>query len=209
MGGKFLMQYDMQDNLVFSKGAAQNSDTATLMAMIPGCVGVSEAMEAADRNGVDYIATLRRGARIFIDAKARRRGCSKFWRKLSNGKPEPEVALEKWSVLPGGKYRKKEGRVGWTLCEAKQTDLILYTFDHEDCRDVFIFPFQLLRIAFKANIAAWYSTCKVDVQDSGRWQSEAVFVPVGLVFSAIRRVSQSTVMRSAGGEVELQYQFNF
>jgi len=203
------MSYDMQDNLVFSKGAAQNTDTATIQAMIPGCVSVDAAMEAADRNGVDYIATLRKGARIFIDAKTRRRGCSKYWRKMADGRHEPEVALEKWSVLPGGKYAKSDGKVGWTLCEQKQTDLILYTFDHEDCRDVFLFPFQLLRIAFKKNIEQWYRTCKVDVQDSGSWQSEAVFVPVTLVFIAIRDISQATVIQSVNGAVELQYKFNY
>jgi hypothetical protein len=207
MGGK-RVTYDMQDNLVFSKGALQTSDTATLMEMISGCHKVEPGLEASDRNGIDYIATLRKGARIFIDAKTRRKGCSKFWTRDTNGRRQPEVALEYWSVMPGGKYGKRMGKVGWTLCETKQTDLILYTFDPEDSRDVFLFSFQLLRMSFRRNCKDWMSSHKVDVQDSGTWQSQAVFVPVSVVFDSVRLVSQATAIPTNEG-VRLQYNFNF
>jgi hypothetical protein len=201
------MIHDFQENLVFSKGEVLSTDTETIKGMIPGCVSCEPTLEAADRNGIDFVATLRRGARIYIDSKTRKPGCSKFW-KMTDGKKEPELALEKWSVLPGGKYRVKNGKVGWTLCEQKQTDMIFFSYPPEDCRTVFLLPFQLLRIAFRKHLPEWQDRFKVDVQDSGTWQSEAVFVPVGCVMDAIRKVSQSTVVKTVGG-ISLQYEFAF
>jgi hypothetical protein len=207
MGGA-VMTCSLQDDLVFSRGEIQNTDAETIKAMIHGCVSVSQAHEATDRNGIDYIATLRRGARVFIDAKTRRSGCSKFWMADQSGKPIPEVALEKWSVMPGGRYRKRDGKVGWTLCEQKQTDFILYTFDRADSREVFLFAFQLLRIAFRRNIDLWFERFKNDIQDSGTWQSQAVFVPVDLVMDAVRSCSHATVVRTSSG-IALQYELGF
>lgn len=202
------MMYDMQDMLAFSKGEALNTDTETLKAMLPGCISVEISTESTDRNGIDYIATLRKGARIFIDAKTRSQGCSRFWKVDANGLKHPEIALELWSVKPNGKYKRTEGKVGWTLCEKKQTDMILYTFDETDCRDVFLFSFQLLRMVFRRNCKEWMETFKVDVQDSGKWESQAVFIPVSVVFDAIRLASQATSSRS-GECLKLEYNCNF
>ena len=173
------MTYSFQDQLKISKGVSQENDLHTIRYMLDGCVDVSVASLALDKRGVDYVATLRGGAQVMIDAKTRAQGCSRFWQ---NG---PELAIEKWSVVPGGKYKMK-GKTGWTLDEAKLTHMILYTFHDSDCRSAYLLPFQSLRMAALRNISAWFDLYKVDQQDSGRWQSEAVFVPAEIVIQAMQ-----------------------
>ncbi len=73
--------------------------------MLHGCSDCSPSVDLnMDKHGVDYIATLRKGAEVYVDAKTRRAGCSRWWR---NGE---EVAIEKWSIMPGGKYSIPENR---------------------------------------------------------------------------------------------------
>lgn len=190
------MKHDFQEDLALTKGDGQNRDTAILIALIPGAVSALPASTAADKNGIDYVVTLRRGAQIFVDSKTRRIGCSKYWSKDPTGLLVPELALEKWSVMPGGKYsiHKDRSKVGWTLCTRKKTDFILYVFDPSDSKDVFLFSFQLLRLAFLAQGAAWFSTYKHESQDNGKWESESVFVPAPVVQTAVALVSQATVI---------------
>jgi hypothetical protein len=185
MGRRQRVIHVFEKCLAFSKGRSQASDCATLLAMIAGATGCRATSVAEDKNGNDYVVTLRHGSEILVDAKTRTAGCSRYWR---NG--EPELALEIWSVCPGGKYEITEGKVGWTRCERKQTDFILFTFDPADCGDVFLISYQLLRIAFIRRGWGWMKQFKVDVQDSGRWQSEAVFVPVGAVQTAVNEAGR-------------------
>lgn len=183
--------YDFGDDLAFSKGERQESDLATLRTMFPRAVSVIKTDEADDRAGTDYIVTLRRGARVKVDAKARRPGCREHWRA------GPEVALEVWNVLPGGKYRTpmNSARVGWTLDESKEIDLILFTFDQADHKFAYIRPLPQLREAFRRNCCDWCRTFKTDTQttcwDTRNWQSECVFVPLVEVDLAIDAVSRS------------------
>ncbi len=188
--------YDFQTQLDFSRGVREVSDIDTIRNMIPGCISVLKTREEMDRQGVDYIARLRKGDELLIDAKTRVRGCSKYW------KSEPEVALEVWSVRPGGKYQTPQSRekTGWTLSESKHVDLILYTFDPIDCDDVFLVSFPLLRMAFHRHFGKWTKPMneggfKRDIQDSFRWESECIFVPIGVVHDGIKAVS--TAKRSA------------
>jgi hypothetical protein len=183
MGG---VVYEFGERLEFSLGKQQDCDKQTIQRMIPGCVSVDDASQLLNTNGVDYVATLRKGAVILIDAKTRDKGCSRFWKAK-----EPEFALETWSVRPGGRFGTPECRAktGWTLCEAKNVDLILFKFDPSDSEDVFLVCFQLLRAAFRTHLPEWRTKYKVDVQSSRSWQSECVFVPEGVVHAAIRRVS--------------------
>jgi hypothetical protein len=176
--------YSMDERLGFSRGVRESTDLATIKKMIPGCVSVVKTDEQQDKNGIDYIATLRRGREINIDAKAREAGCSVYW---NDG---PEVALEIWSVKPLNGHR---GKTGWTLDESKETELVLFTFDPQDCPNCYLVSFQLLRIAFRKNILKWIDTYRVATQKSkenGRmWQSQCVFVPVDTVYDAMRDVS--------------------
>jgi hypothetical protein len=180
--------YDMGNTLAFSRGVRENTDLDTIKQMLPGCVSVEKAEVNLDKQGVDYIATLRRGRQIYIDAKARTPGCSRFWTQ------GPEVALETWSVKP---ERDTVGKVGWTLDESKQTELVLFTFDKKDHPSCYLVSFQLLRCAFHRNYHDWRSAFQVDTQKSNwngsRWKSECVFVPIRTVYDAIQAASMWTL----------------
>lgn len=185
MGCRSVKSYSFDERLAFSRGKRELTDIETLKTMIPGCITITKTDVKTDKLGIDYIATLRRGAEILIDAKARDKGASRFW------KGEPDLALEKWSVIPD---KGITGKVGWTLCEKKQTDMILFTFDPSDTQDVFLMSFQLLRIAFVRNITAWYSRFNHAPQNSFGWRSECVFVPVSVVFNAIMEIQHGKLV---------------
>jgi hypothetical protein len=174
--------YSFSEMLSYSRGVREQTDALTIQRMIAGCVEVCKTSERDDRAGVDYVAALRKGATVLIDAKTRKPGCSKYWRQ------GPELALEVWSVMPGGKYQMPEPKkkVGWTLCEAKNVDYILFTFDPLDSREVFLYPYQLLRMTFRRMLPQWHMLYKKDVQDSGTWQSQCLFVPESVVWSELR-----------------------
>ena len=174
------MTYDFNERLAFSKGKRIGSDRETIMSLLDGCVEVVPACEEDDKAGVDYIATLLRGGIVLVDAKTRTKGCSRYWK---NG--QPELAIEIWSVMPGGKYNQCNPKIGWTLDDAKKTHAVLYTFDPSDCEVAFLFPFQHLRMAARRTVTAWMNRFKVDVQDSGTWESQAVFVPAVEIISAL------------------------
>ena len=175
--------YNFDERLAFSKGTRQRTDLETIKSMIPGCTNVETANTEMDRQGIDYIATLRRGAAIFIDAKAREAGCSKFW---NDG---PELALEIWSVCP---ENGNGGKVGWTLDESKQTNLVLFTFDPSDTAQCYLLSFQLLRAAFHNNFHQWTGIYQRDKQSSIDWKSECVFVPANVVLDAIQDICIGT-----------------
>jgi len=167
-----IKEYPFFERLAWSRSARQESDIQTLHAMIDGCVRVEKTNEQLDKLGVDYVVTLRNGATLLVDAKARERGCSRYW---YNGMPE--VALEIWSVKPDP-VNRSTSKTGWTLCEKKQTDLILFTFDASDCAEAFLVSYQLLRIAFRRHLKLWKAAgLRVATQSSGSWQSECIFVP--------------------------------
>jgi hypothetical protein len=176
--------YLFSERLEFSKGIVQETDLATIRALIPGCTNIVLSTLEQDRNGTDYVATLRGGATVNIDAKRRDRGASRFW----NG--EPDLALEDWSVVPINGAR---GKAGWTLDESKETDLVLFMFDPEDTNECFLMAFQLLRVAFRRNHSEWISRYKDAFQRNPSWRSHCIFVPVSTVLDAIREVSCGTI----------------
>jgi hypothetical protein len=153
--------------------------------MIPGCVNVVKTNTKEDMSGTDYVATLRGGRLVNIDAKTRRFGCSKYWK---NG--EPQLAPEIWSVMPGGRYKTpvERRKTGWTLDESKTCELILCTFDPRDCDQVFLLPFQLYRIAFRRYLNEWMKTFKIQPQDNKTYESLCVFVPQKTIWKAIGEV---------------------
>ena len=168
--------YDFHDRLAFSTSRNGRPLGQVIAETIPGVVRVVATDVAQDKTGVDYIAHLRRGAQVFIDLKMRDRGCGQFW----DG--EEDLALEIWSVIPEDGF---PGKRGWTLDEAKATHYTLHAFDPSDSARVFILPFQLLRKAFRAHFEDWGVRYRHAIQDSGRWRSECLFVPVSVVLTAI------------------------
>lgn len=181
-----MKQYNMWEMLAYSRGVREATDLLTIQNLIDGCVSVMKTDSEIDKTGIDYIATLRKFAEVTIDGKARRPGCSKHW------KQGPELALEKWSVKPAN---GSKGKVGWTLCEAKNVDYILFTFDPSDSDAVFLYPFQLLRMTFRRNYSEWWKHYKTDIQSSGSWKSECIFVPESVVWAALRQAMQGKQIR--------------
>ena len=177
-------EYSFDEKLAFSRGLRESTDLKTIKAMIAGCARVVKADTTMDKTGIDYIATLRRGRDIYIDAKARESGCSKFW---MNG---PELALETWSVIPRD---GRIGKTGWTLDESKQTELVLFTFDPGDHKSCYLVSFQLLRMAFRSCLPEWRTVYQKATQktcgNGGGWHSACIFVPVQAVYKAINEVS--------------------
>jgi hypothetical protein len=184
--------YDFKERLAFSGGVRKESDIDTIKSLVVGCVKVEKTSVAIDKTGVDYIATLRGGATINIDAKTRDVGCSKFWRR-----GEPELSLEIWSVRPGGKYNipRDKAKTGWTLNESSPVDYIYCTFFLDDTDRVYMLPFQLYRMAFHKNFVAWCGIYKHGIQDSGTWDSECIFVPVYVVLEAIGKEMEIKLSR--------------
>ena len=163
--------------LAESKAAQRDIDINIIKASIAGCAKVEKTDEDTDRTGVDYIATLRRGGEILIDAKNRERGASRYWH---DGKPE--LALEIWSVMPEA---DRQGVVGWTLNESTAVDYILYTFDASDTDECYLIPYQLLRMALIRQYKLWVETYGIRIQHSPRWRSMAIFVPARIVLEAV------------------------
>lgn len=183
---KAMAAYSFAEMLEYSRGVREQTDALTIQSMIDGCTQVVKTGLVDDKAGVDYVATLRNGATILIDAKTRTAGCSKYWRQ------GPELALEKWSVMPDGKYSTPlvRSKTGWTLCESKSVDYILFTFDPSDSAEVFLYPYQLLRMTFRRMLPQWWQTYKKDIQESHKdmqsWESQCVFVPESTVWQALR-----------------------
>lgn len=173
-------QYDFDERLHFSTTYKGRSFEEIIAGTIPGVVTVAKTDTAVDKTGVDYVATLRRGATINIDLKLRDAGASKYWQHGFE-----ELALEKWSVVP---ENGRQGVAGWTLDEAKATHYTMHAFAPEDSQRVILLPFQLLRKAFKIHLTEWYRTYQHAQQSSGRWRSECVFVPADIVIEAIAAV---------------------
>lgn len=182
-----MREYEFEDKLAYSKGIARATAKETIKALFgESCVSVDEATMEQERVGIDWVVTLRRGAKVNVDNKLREPGCSKYWH---NGL---DLALEIWSVVPGSCTRDpKVKATGWTLDEKKQTDYTLHTFDPSDTHLVYLLPFQLLRKAFVANFGAWTKKYPRHIQhntrkeDGSKYWSQCVFVPVEVIIAAI------------------------
>lgn len=184
-------EYDFAEKLAFSRGVTEQTHPDTIRTLLgDSCATVRGTCVDMDKKGVDFIATLRHGAEINIDIKARLKGCSRYWR---NG---IDLALEIWSVRP---QNGRRGKIGWTLDESKITDYTLHVFDRTDTDQAFLLPFQLLRMAFCRRFHEWKTSFGKpndrDVQSSGAWTSECVFVPVSDVLTAITFEMQLTPRR--------------
>ena len=171
------MIHDFQSNLAYSLDANTGFDLAILKNKIDGCVDVQKTDVETDKTGVDYVATLRRGATINIDGKTRKQGASRYWRY-----GEPELALEIYSVVPS---EYNQGKIGWTLNESSPVDLILFTFDSSDSNMFYLLPFQHLRMAFRRNGRYWAKKYGIKTEYSNSWRSQAIFVPASVVISAL------------------------
>jgi len=171
---------DFQEKLRYSLGSQQKFDIAILKNHIPHCISIEKTEVETDKTGIDYVARLSDGAEIYIDAKTREPGCSRYW----NG--QPELAIETWSVIT----RRDDGKwiykiPGWTYKKSSNVDYILYTFPENDCREYFFIPFQLLRKASIENYHDWSKRYIRKKQKNRKYYSEAIFVPANVVLQAV------------------------
>ena len=153
-----------QDKLSFSQSKI-DLDMRLIKNYFPRCVNVKKTDIETDKQGIDYIATLDDGAKIFIDAKTREKGAKRFWKH-----GVPEIALEIYS-------NTEEKKLGWTLSGSTKAHYILYTFDAAGSDKFYIFPFQILRKVFFENGKCWIEKYGKKLQESDSWHSQAVFVP--------------------------------
>ncbi len=204
-------EYGFDANLAFSRGVRERIDIDTVKKMIGGCKSVIKTGEDQDRLHVDYEATLHGGGVIDIDAKGRRFGAGRFWNTKSKGREnirpgEPDVAIEKWSVMPTKTRTERlrcgcnhAGKTGWTIDTSSNTHLILYTFDPLDTEEVFLFSFPLLREASRRCLDDWYERYKTGKQFTppkrhrSGWFSEVVLVPVSVVERAVLAVQRGVL----------------
>jgi hypothetical protein len=189
------MAYEWNESLAFSRGEQEQADVTMILRLLPGCVSVEKTDTQADKAGTDYIATLRGGRPVNIDAKLRSQGCSRYWKG-----GEPELALEKWSVMPDG---TKQGKIGWTLSESSTAEMVLFRFHPDDCPNALLLSFQNLRMAFIAKGPAWFIQYKTlvattyDARTGNSWRSECVFVPKSKVWDAIQEVASAPLFSQA------------
>ncbi|MBR2265211.1 MAG: hypothetical protein IJ882_00815 [Paludibacteraceae bacterium] len=160
----------------YSIGNREQFDVSLLERIIPSCAGVVKTETEIDKQGVDYIATLKDGSSVTIDAKTRQPGARKYW------SGEPELALEQYSVV----QRKK---VGWLFKRSPtHPDYILYTFAKEDTDKYYLIPFILLKKAAFENWKQWEQRFKIKYQPNeshGGYTSSALFVPASTLLSAV------------------------
>ena len=178
------MTHSFQEKLEYSLGAREKFDINILKDIIPGCINIEKTTVEVDKTGIDYIATLRKGATINIDAKTRVPGASRFWKY-----GEPEVALEIWSKCEAPGVKPK---IGWTLNESYLTDYVLYTWDKSDTDKFYFLPFQMLRIAFRKNFTEWCNKYFKYKENNYGYESEAVFVPASVVITEINKLMTGT-----------------
>ena len=164
---------DWNEKFGYSISSQQIKDIGIIKRHLPGCISVEKTGEDLDRKGIDYIATLRGGATVLVDAKTRMPGSKQYWK---NG--EVELALETWSVVESKKP-------GWPFKQDSNVDYILYTFDSSDWDKCYFFPFQLLRKAFIQHYNEWIEKYGRKTQVSNSWTSECIFVPASVIVSAV------------------------
>jgi hypothetical protein len=153
----------------------QEQDILLIKSLFPDLDQVQTCSDYQDRKGGDYAGINEEGLHEYIDIKRREPGSSKYWKR------GPEVAIELESVVTGGKYNIPEGRIGWTLDDKKQTDWIIYAFDPSDSPLTFHVPFQVLKDTVKEHLEEWKTKHRVFYQDSGQWQSSAMFIPLYII----------------------------
>lgn len=191
-------EYDFREDLQWSKGQNAERDMHAIRLLFgSSCSEVCTTSKEQDRQGYDYVVTLRRGATVLVDAKRRKQGSSRYWKH-----GEPDLQLEIWSVMP---QPGRKGKAGWTLSESSEADLILFSYDPSDTHEIYLIPFQLLRMAFRRNLTVWqHQYKKTAPQNNGTWHSQCMFVPRSVVAQAINELQWNTkIPLVRGGQLDL------
>lgn len=145
-------------------------------------MSVTKTQMNDDKAGIDYKVALKGGAEINIDMKSRTQGCSKYW----IDKNDPEIPIELYSVI---KIEEGVIKPGWTKDLNTNVDYLIFRFNENDSKNVYLVPFQMLRLALMQFEAEWRKQYKVWTQKSDCWTSQAMFIPISVVMSAIQKIS--------------------
>ena len=167
----------------YSMGAREQFDASVILKFMPNGATVEKTDSSLDKQGVDYIVTLKDGSTVTIDAKTRKPGAGRYWHG------EPELCLERYSVV-------EEKKVGWLFKNSPvHPDYILYTFDKSDTDKFYIFPYVLLRKAAYVNWKLWerrYGIRRQGNTSHGGYNSDAIFVPAGVLVRAVSAQMEGT-----------------
>ena len=168
----------------YSLGNRERFDVSLLKNVIPYCSDVRKTDADVDKQGVDYVATLKDGSIVTIDGKTRKAGSKRYW------KGEPELALEAYSVV-----EKKV--IGWLFKDSKtHPDYVLYTFDRADSDKYYLVPYILLRKAALKYWKRWESQYGMKYQPNethGGYTSSALFVPASTLLTAVSEQMCGTI----------------
>jgi hypothetical protein len=151
--------YNFHENFVFSEGIEEEGDLVKyLLDMIPGSIEFKRASESDDKEGTDYWIVRKPGLQsVKVDIKKRR-----FDPIEKLGKDD--VCIETTSVYIGkDNYPWSPPwldncriKIGWTLDDTKNTDLVVYTWPREDGRRRFwVVYFPHLCRAAQKNWRIW------------------------------------------------------
>lgn len=149
--------YDFGDSLAFSK-TANRIFVPLLCRYVPKIKNIAFTSVSRDDEGIDCSITKDTGDIIRVDLKLRRQDFGKN-----------DVALETWSVC--------HTKVGWTRDFTKKTDYILWYW--KDSHKHYWVAFPPLRQLFNKYWQVW--TYRKEMQDSGGWLSECMFVPIAVI----------------------------
>lgn len=196
--------HSFPERLEFSHRQLDDSLLQAIKELIPGCASVRRATPDEDRyDGIDVFAKLRSGVELGIDLKVRDREVKKLWRG-----DEPELTLERYSAW----YSPDDPRNsnGWTLNSKKSPHFVLYGWQPEDTRIIYLVAFQPLRAAFIKFGKDWLDEYGMDwcetERDGRRWRTGCIYVPASKVLEAIKTVSRGVrrpVQREGDPQIQL------
>ena len=156
--------------MLFADGHAPSNQAVETIVKnrFPGCSGVTRANVVNDKGGTDYWIHRLENKPLRVDLKIR-----------SKDFGLDDLALETWSVMPNG----RPGVAGWTRDAKKNSDFILWYW--QDTRRFFLVNFPALCFVFDRYWQLWASRYRTEIQTSGSWQSQCVFVPRETIVKAI------------------------
>lgn len=190
--------HDFAERLNFSEGVEITEGILRhIRENIPACEGIRKATEREDKCGTDYWALRAHGLPpLSIDLK--NRGFCPIERFGSD-----DVCIETTSVYVGPNrppwldcHRRKPG---WTIDEAKRTDLLVYTWPHSP--DLFGAPrlrFWILYFPFLCRASTvkrreWTEKYKEKPARNDGYLTLSVYVPRVVVAKAMRELTTGAV----------------
>ena len=163
--------------LAMSDGVAASAAVADILRdNLPDVISVRRSELADDRSGTDYFVDREHNDSLRVDVKVR---STDWWADHGYNPLHDDVALEIWSV-------REKSIVGWTLDAKKSCDFILWWWAPTGRWCLVSFP--MLCEVFREHFTDWIKKYRCEDQNTeGRYKSECVFVPRGVIAAAIKQ----------------------